>query len=156
MRISSTMSPSPLSYPVAARVERFMIGAEDLERAPFTPGDAYFTGMTRTIKTSPATGRALRKPRVEQIRGTPPGTIGFLDWNRSGPDGIYVRYMSIRRDLRGKGLGRKLVHRFYDEVVLPLGAAEVDWGDVMSDAAWRLYMEARERFPQIHHHAKLR
>ena len=154
LHLETRTSDSPLEYPSSSDVRRFALFAPELVSVPFESSDTYFSETRTTRRTGP-TGRLLKKPRVQITPGAPPGTVAFLDWHPRGPDAIYIDYMKVRRDLRGEGLGRRLVADFYESVVVPSGARYVDWGKVMSEAAWKVYEEARRRYPDVHHHGKV-
>lgn len=144
---------SPLEY-ATSDVRRFTLFSRDLVDVPFEENDTYFRETKTTQRTGRA-GRPLKKPRVHVIPGAPPGTVAFLDWHPMGSDAIYIDYMRVRRELRGEGLGRRLVANFYESVVQPSRARYMDWGKVMNEAAWKVYEEAQRRYPNIHHHAKV-
>ena len=154
LRLETKSGKSPLVYPSSDDVQRFTLSSRHFADVPFEPNDTYFA-ETKTTKRTGETGRTLKKPRVIITPGAEPGTIAFLDWHRTGPDALYIDYMRVRRDLRGEGFGRQLVADFYETVVGPSRARYVDWGRVMSEAAWKVYEEARRRYPDVHHHGKV-
>lgn len=154
LRLERANSKSPLVYPSSDDVQRFTLSSRHFADVPFEASDTYFAETKTTRRTGP-TGRALKKPRVIATPGAEPGTIGFLDWHRTGPGALYIDYMKVRRDLRGEGFGRQLVADFYESIVMPSGVRYVDWGKVMSEAAWKVYEESRRRYPDVHHRGKV-
>ena len=154
LHLETRTGDSPLEYPASNDVRRFALFSRDLVDVPFEANDTYFSETRTTRRTGP-TGRPLKKPRVHVTPGAPPGTVAFLDWHPIDSDAIYIDYMKVRRDRRGEGLGRRLVADFYASVVEPGHARYVDWGKVMSEAAWKVYEEARRRYPNVHHHGKV-
>ena len=77
-----------------------------------------------------------------------PNLVAFLDYSKT-PYGVYIRYVTVRHDLRGQGLARALVQYLYDH-----SEGEVDWGEVMEPEAWHLYTEYRDRYPDRYQRAK--
>lgn len=154
MKLETRRETSPLEYRSSDDVQRFALFSPDLLDVPFEHGDTCFAEVRTTKRTGPS-GRPLKKPRVHVTPGAPAGTVAFLDWHTIGPGGIYIDYLKVRRDLREQGFGRRLVADFYETVVVPDNVRFVDWGSVMSEAAWKVYQEAKRRYPNIQHHGKV-
>lgn len=71
----------------------------------------------------------------------PGDTVAFLDYSE-GDYGVFIHYIYVRSDYRGRGLARELVEYLYDHTT---GA--VDWGEVFEPAAGALWDEMRQAHP---------
>lgn len=138
--------PSPLKYNRGA-TERFLL--VDTDSPPFDPKETYFAETKATMGGKKVT-----------LAGAPPGTVGWIDWHFMASvdprDTIYIDYMRVRQGYQKKGTGLLLVEAFYEDVVVPSGVKYVDWGDIVHDAAWKLFLKMKDRYPKFSHHGKLR
>ena len=87
----------------------------DMDATPSRPNHMFFTDYTRMRKYSKRGGR-LKKPVVDEfVKGGPPGMVAFQDWSYYGDKtGIYLDYLYVRGDLRGRGYARKLIQGIID------------------------------------------
>lgn len=145
---------SPLDYERSDNVYRFALFAPELVDVPFLPGDTYFA-VTERVHRYGANRRLLKKPRIEITPGAQPGTLAWLDWHTTAPSDIYIDFMKVRNDWRGRGIGRQLVEGFYQHVVDRDAVTYVNWGDIMSDYAEKLFHYMRRQYPHVQHKAKL-
>ena len=131
---------SPLQYHHDAPVYRLQV--VDESAPPPDPRATYFAETTRTVRKG-KNGQPLKTPRVEVTPGADEGVVAFLDYHRvpGQTDAIYIDYMSTRDDQQGKGHATALVDKLYG--MFP-DAAWIDWGDIMSDAAWRIFKTYRD------------
>lgn len=148
--IDSYEEPSPLEYPRPGIFQRFALWSP--EAGPTT--ERYFAPTERVHRYG-KTGKLLKTPRIETFPGARPGTLAWLDWHQLAPGDLYIDFMTVRSDWRSHGLGRQLVEQFYQQVVIPRGYAYVDWGQILSDYAERLFHHMRRQHPQIQHKARL-
>ena len=87
----------------------------DHDAPPSKPNHMFFTDYTRMRKYSKRGGR-LKKPVVDEfVPGGPPGMVAFQDWSWYGDkEAIYLDYLYVRGDLRGRGYARKLIQGVID------------------------------------------
>jgi len=123
---------SPLEYGRSPRSER--ISLVDPYASPAGPSDPYFAKTWRTVRYG-RSGLPLKRPRREQLPGSPPGTVAFLDFHVLPDGNVYVDYILTRNDNRGMGhatwLVNELIRRFGNDV-------EYDFGDVVSPYAEKI------------------
>lgn len=106
---------SPLKYHGYASKNRLALIDKDAEPSP--PNYTYYTDYTRMRKFSKGRMRKrLKKPVVDEfIPGGPPGMIAFQDWSYWGDkQSIYLDYLHVRDDMRGRGHARKLIQALID------------------------------------------
>lgn len=95
---------SPLSYNWRAR----RLSIIDHDFGDPLKSDMYFSKQEHWRKRS-SSGRLLKKPVLDEtIPGAEPGTIAFLDYHGDN-EILYLDYLKVRQDLRGKGYARKLI-----------------------------------------------
>ena len=127
--------PSPLTYPHGQPVQRLSL----IDPSVAAPGplDTYFATTERKIISSPVTGRAYAKPKIEIVPGAGPDVVGFLDYHEIEDGSIYLDYYTVRHDQRGQGFGRGLI----DELYLKFSdVSRINWGEVVSKeskATWQ-------------------
>ena len=130
--IRTDHSPSPLPYQRAANVQRiFLIDDESPE---FKKGDVYFSPTKKYIHYG-ETGRRLKNPRTEDVPGSAPGTVAFIDYHILPGGTVYIDYMKTRNDMRGQGHAKRLV----DELLQKFGKeATYDFGHIMNPSVGRI------------------
>ncbi len=139
--------PSPLDYHGHSPQR---ISLVDPTTPPPEPGDHYFAVTTRTVKRG-ATGRDLKKPRIETTPGAGPGVVAFLDYDVHGDGSIFVHYVATRRDQRGRGYMTALL----EELLRRHKAAPwIDLGKVFSESAWRWLEKKKMEDPTSKLHGK--
>lgn len=152
---AKNIGDSPLDYPSGFKPQRFVL----IEKHP-TPSDALTPPFAPTIKKilrSPS-GRTLKKPQQIPVAGAPPGTLAFIDWHptlSTAWSGIFIDYLSVRRDRRNQGLASLITHLFFEQVVLPSKASVVDWGKMMDPAIGRLKTTMEIAYPNILEYGKV-
>jgi len=79
------------------------------------PNHMFYTDYTRMRKFS-RRGKRLKKPVVDEfVKGGPPHMVAFQDWEYYGGEGaIYLNYVHVRHDMRGRGYARKLIQGLID------------------------------------------
>jgi hypothetical protein len=108
---------SPLEYNGRANSKnRLALIDTTSELAP--PQSTYYTDYTTWRKYTGRYGkrRKLKKPVVDEfIKGGPDHMVAFQDWQYWGDQqAIYLNYIHIRNDQRGKGYARKLIQGLID------------------------------------------
>jgi GNAT superfamily N-acetyltransferase len=141
---------SPLVYDRSDDVHRFALFSRELVDVPFEPRDTYFT-VTERVHRYGKNNRRLKTPKIEIIPGARPGTLAWVDWHWVGPRYIYIDFMKVRNDWRGRGAGRQLVEAFYANVVAANAVENIHWGRVMSEYAWKIFNHMRRLYPNVHH-----
>ena len=113
---------SPLTYhgwksPIHGK-KRLLIVDKEATDAP--EGTKYYKTVERWRTWSKKGGR-LKKPVLDEvIPGAPPHTVGFLDYHidqrdsEGNPTGVYLDYLHVRNDQRGKGHARLLIQEIVD------------------------------------------
>jgi ribosomal protein S18 acetylase RimI-like enzyme len=78
-------------------------------------GERYYKTLTKYRLRTKGGRRMLKKPVLDEvIPGAPPHTVGFIDYHidmkhdNGDPKGIYLDYLHVRGDQRGKGHARLL------------------------------------------------
>ena len=78
-------------------------------------GEHYYKTVTKYRFRTKGGRRRLKKPVLDEIiPGAPPHTVGFLDYHidmkhdNGDPKGVYLDYLHVRGDQRGKGHARLL------------------------------------------------
>lgn len=115
---SLEVSRSPLDY---GGTPRDRLQLRDATAGPPPPGETYF-------------GPRSKHPPA------PPDVVAFLDyvvWDEV----VYISYLSVRTDARGRGYARQLIDELYERHP---DARQVDFGAIHSDAIAKLYRERRE------------
>lgn len=78
-------------------------------------GERYYKTLTKYRLRTKGGRRMLKKPVLDEvIPGAPPHTVGFIDYHidmkhdNGDPKGVYLDYLHVRGDQRGKGHARLL------------------------------------------------
>ncbi|MDX1408561.1 MAG: GNAT family N-acetyltransferase [Saprospiraceae bacterium] len=71
-----------------------------------------------------------------------PTLAAFIDVVPYGSN-VYIKYMSVRPEDRGKGLARQLVQAVYNS----FPEYDINWGEVHHPGAGHLYNDFRKRYP---------
>lgn len=95
-------------------------------------------------------GRRLKKPVLDEIiPGAPPHTVGFLDYHidmkhdNGDPKGVYLDYLHVRGDQRGRGHARLLAQ----EIVNRHPTIEyLDFGKMMAPQIGHLMRWFKEKY----------
>ena len=131
--------------------EVYRLGLVDPTAPPAS--DFYFTDKERVVRY--VKGRALKKPRTYVVPGAAPGTVAFVDFHPYGQDALYIAYIAVRPDMRGRKLGNWLMHGFYENA-MKRGIKSVNWGEVMNEHAWAIMKKMQTDFPSIDTRGKYR
>lgn len=130
--IRTDHSMSPLPYQRASNIQR--ISLVDDESPEFKKGDVYFSPTKKYIHYGDS-GRRLKTPRTEDVPGSAPGTVAFLDYHVLPGGTVYIDYMKTRNDMRGQGHAKRLV----DELLQKFGKdATYDFGHIMNPSVGRI------------------
>ena len=99
--------------------QRLVVIDEDEPDA--APGTEMYKRKEVWRTWSQRTGKRLKKPVLDEvIEGAPPHTMAFLDWHYTGsrdpegPTDLYIDYLHVRGDMRGKGHARRLIQALID------------------------------------------
>ncbi len=76
----------------------------------------------------------------EDLPGASKDVVAFIDYFLVGSDYLYINYMKTRSDYTRQGLMRKLIDYLYDKYS---SIDYFDWGKIMSEHVWKLYLERR-------------
>ena len=110
------LGKSPLLYGRYAHKNRVAMIDTSTELAP--PQSTYYTDYTiwRKYTGRGAKRRKLKKPVIDEfIKGGPDHMVAFQDWSYWGDkQSIYLDYVHVRNDQRGKGHARKLIKGLID------------------------------------------
>jgi len=82
------------------------------------------------------------------VPGALPGTIAFVDFHPYSKTGIYIDYISVRGDMRNRGVGWYLMSGFY-AMLVERKIQDVHWGRVMNPYARKLLERMQEEFSSI-------
>ena len=123
---------SPLVYQRAQNIQRISLVDDDV--TDFKKGDVYFAA-TKKYNHYGSSGRRLKNPQVEDVPGSAPGTVAFLDYHVLPAGTVYIDYMKTRSDMRGQGHARKLV----DELLQKFGRdVTYDFGHIMNPSIGKI------------------
>ena len=135
--IRTDHSLSPLTYQRASNIQR--ISLVDDESPEFKKGDVYFS-PTKKHTYYGDSGRRLKNPRTEDVPGSAPGTVSFLDYHILPGGTVYIDYMKTRNDMRGQGHAKRLV----DELLQKFGKeATYDFGHIMNPSVGKIQKNLR-------------
>ena len=120
------------------------------------PDMVFSTAKLRLVDGKSPLDYHGRRPRRLSLEGGEPAdgkqsnfpkgskTAGFADYSVSmrGSDKVVsVHYINVSKDHLGKGLGKKLINAVYEKFK---DAAEIDWGNVYSDAMEHMLEQRRD------------
>ena len=142
MSYSIVEETSPLKYDSGLTHRR--LSAVDENAPPPGKYDSYFAQQERLTRHSPS-GRTLRKPRVEITPGaSSPQVVGFVDFSFVRGF-LYIAYLKVRQDYRGKGLASFLVKEL---VRRHPQATHIDFGKIMQDPIMSIYEKMKREHEQ--------
>ncbi|HEY5657330.1 MAG TPA: GNAT family N-acetyltransferase [Myxococcota bacterium] len=99
------------------------------------------------LVTRGKTGRTLKRPRKVIEPGAAPGAVAFIDYQEYGPAEepyVYIQYMLVRDDMRGRGYGKTLLKHFMRDAEAR-GVSLVHFGKIMNPQMWKLYEKWRKK-----------
>lgn len=105
---------SPLEYQGYTHT-KYRLALIDKTVPEAKPNHMFYTDYTRMRRYSKRGGR-LKKPVVDEfVEGGPPHMVAFQDWEYYGDKkAIYLNYVHVRHDMRGRGYAKKLIQGLID------------------------------------------
>ena len=113
-------------------------------------GERYYKTLTKYRLRTKGGRRMLKKPVLDEvIPGAPPHTVGFIDYHidmkhdNGDPKGVYLDYLHVRGDQRGKGHARLLAQ----EIVNRHPTIEyLDFGEMMAPEIGHLMRWFKDKY----------
>ena len=135
---------SPLTYFGSKHHGKKRLVAIDLDAPDAAPGTEFYKTKEIWRRWSKRGGK-LKKPVLDEvIPGAPPHAVAFLDWHYAGgPHSIYIDYLHVRDDQRGRKLARKLIQTLID---LNPQLTLLDFGKMMQEPIGHLMKSMREKY----------
>lgn len=124
----------------AARVAERWLRSASVKHERSSPLDYRVSGVQRLALYDPSAAPDSNDTYTKDE----PGLVAFIDFSYPwrGLDEVFIHYMYVRKDQRGKGHMRKLLGRLYK---MFSDADGVDWGEIMSGGAEKLWRDYRKR-----------